>query len=80
MIIKFDGYGINEYVTGQNVSITKLKKLYLNVKHEEISNDGVIDLFCVRHNYERIPHFFYQDVISDIVIDLDTDYIYLPNR
>ncbi|MBH0346408.1 hypothetical protein BK731_17045 [Bacillus thuringiensis serovar muju] len=38
-----------------------------------------IDLFCVRHNYERIPHSFCKDVISDIVIDLDNDYIYLPN-
>ncbi|PET32715.1 hypothetical protein COD75_19595 [Bacillus anthracis] len=38
-----------------------------------------IDLFCVWHNYECIPRSFCKDVISDIVIDLDTDYIYLPN-
>ncbi|EJR63822.1 hypothetical protein [Bacillus toyonensis] len=75
MIIEFDGYGINEYVIGQYISITKLQRMYLNVKHEEISNDGFIDLFCVQHNYERIPHSFYKDVIS-----LDTAYIYLPNR
>ncbi|AIE79578.1 Glutamate-rich protein grpB [Bacillus cereus] len=40
MIIEFDGYGINEYVAGQCVSITKLKRMYLNVKHEGISNGG----------------------------------------
>lgn len=79
MIIEFDGYGINEYVAGQCVSITKLKRMYLNVKHEGISNGGVIDLFCVRHNYECLPRSFCKDIISDIVIDLDTNYIYLPN-
>ncbi len=45
MIIEFDGYGINEYVIGQYISITKLQRMYLNVKHEEISNDGFIDFF-----------------------------------
>ncbi|MCM0004047.1 MULTISPECIES: hypothetical protein [Bacillus cereus group] len=79
MIIEFDGYGINEYVAGQCVSITKLKRMYLNVKHEGISNGGVIDLFCVRHNYDHIPCSFCKDFISEIVINLDTDYIYLPN-
>ncbi len=38
MVIEFDRYGINEHVTGQYVSITKLKRMYLNVKHAEISN------------------------------------------
>lgn len=80
MIIEFDGFGINEYVFGRNISIAKLKSMYLNVKNEELSYEGFIELFCIRNNYERIPQIFCKDIISDIVVDLDTDYIYLPTR
>ncbi len=54
--------------------------MYLNVKNEELSYEGFIELFCIRNNYERIPQIFCKDIISDIVVDLDTDYIYLPTR
>ncbi|AJG75383.1 hypothetical protein bcere0016_24200 [Bacillus cereus 95/8201] len=54
--------------------------MYLNVKNEEISNEELLTLFCVRYHYEKIPKLLQEDVLSDIVIDLDTDYIYIPNR
>ncbi|HDR7795726.1 TPA: hypothetical protein QCY19_004963 [Bacillus luti] len=80
MIIEFDGYGINEYVIGRNCSINELITMYLNVKNEEISNEGLLSLFCVRYHYKKIPKLLQEDVISNVVIDLDTDYIYIPNR
>ncbi|BCB37572.1 hypothetical protein BCJMU51_2459 [Bacillus cereus] len=75
MIIEFDGYGINEYVFGRNRSLNELIIMYLNVKNEELLN-----LFCVRYHYEKIQNLLQEDVLSDVVIDLDTDYIYIPTR
>ncbi|HDX9630704.1 TPA: hypothetical protein ROY30_004436 [Bacillus cereus] len=80
MIIEFDGYGINEYVFGRNCSLNKLKIMYLNVKNEEMSNEELLSLFCVKYHYEKIPKLLQEDLMSDVVIDLDTDYIYVPNR
>ncbi|HDX9610237.1 TPA: hypothetical protein ROY01_001235 [Bacillus toyonensis] len=80
MIIEFDGYGINEYVIGRNCSINKLITMYLNVKNEKVSNEYLLSLFCVRYHYKKIPKLLQEDIISDVVIDLDTDYIYIPNR
>ncbi|ACJ80808.1 hypothetical protein BCH308197_2564 [Bacillus cereus H3081.97] len=54
--------------------------MYLNVKNEEISNEDLLNLFCVRYHYEQIPKLLQENVLSDVVIDLDTDYIYIPNR
>lgn len=53
MIIEFDGYGINEYVFGRNCSLNELIIMYLNVKNEEISNEELLTLFCVRYHYEK---------------------------
>ncbi|MDJ1475996.1 hypothetical protein QBX67_11805 [Bacillus sp. LS15-K4] len=80
MIIEFDGYGINEYVIGLNCSLKELRKMYLNVKNEELPNEELLSLFCVRYHYEKIPKLLREDIMSDVVIDLDTDYIYVPNR
>lgn len=80
MIIEFDGYGINEYVFGRNCSLNELIIMYLNVKNEEISNEDLLNLFCIRYHYEQIPKLLQENVLSDVVIDLDTDYIYIPNR
>ncbi|GMR66417.1 hypothetical protein BAC7755_30870 [Bacillus sp. MN7755] len=54
--------------------------MYLNVKNEEISNEDLLNLFCVRYHYEKIPKLLQEDVLSNVVIDLDTDYIYIPTR
>ncbi|WP_163253799.1 hypothetical protein [Bacillus tropicus] len=80
MIIEFDGYGINEYVFGRNCSLNELLIMYLNVKNEEISNEELLTLFCVRYHYEKKQKLLQEDVLSDVVIDLNTDYIYIPNR
>ncbi|AZQ47677.1 hypothetical protein SNE23_12605 [Bacillus sp. RA(2023)] len=80
MIIEFDGYGINEYVFGRNCSLNELIIMYLNVKNEEICNEELLNLFCVRYHYEKIQKLLQEDVLSDVVIDLDTDYIYIPTR
>lgn len=80
MIIEFDGYGINEYVFGHNCSLNELIIMYLNVKNEEISNEELLNLFCVRYHYEKIQKLLQENVLSDVVIDLDTDYIYIPTR
>ncbi|MGZ7149351.1 hypothetical protein [Bacillus sp. BC08] len=80
MIIEFDGYGINEYVIGFNCSLNELRTMYLNVKNEEISNEELLSLFCVHYHYEKNQKLLREDVTSDVVIDLDTDYIYVPNR
>ncbi|HDR6318438.1 TPA: hypothetical protein QCU53_005295 [Bacillus thuringiensis] len=80
MIIEFDGYGINEYVIGLNYSLNELRTMYLNVKNEEMSNEELLILFCVQYQYEKTPKLLQEDVLSDVVIDLDTDYIYVPNR
>ncbi|UYW71898.1 hypothetical protein [Bacillus cereus] len=71
---------MNEYVFGRNCSLNELIIMYLNVKNEEISNEELLNLFCVRYHYEKIQKLLQEDVLSDIVIDLDTDYIYIPNR
>ncbi|BCD23476.1 hypothetical protein BC30090_2373 [Bacillus cereus] len=80
MIIEFDGYGINKYVFDLNCSLKELMIMYLNVKNEEISNEELLILFCMRYHYERIPKLLQEDLLSDVAIDLDTDYIYIPNR
>jgi hypothetical protein len=80
MIIEFDGYGINEYVIGHNCSIADLKKKYKTIKHNDLSYNEIVTLFCVRNNYQRISKVYLKDISSDIVIDLDTDYIYIPKR
>ncbi|MBJ8052283.1 hypothetical protein JDS87_09680 [Bacillus cereus] len=80
MIIEFDEYGINEYVISHNCSISELKTMYFNVKNEELSNEDLLSLFFVRYHYENIPKSLQEDITSDVVIDLDTDYIYIPNR
>ncbi|HDR7783725.1 MULTISPECIES: hypothetical protein [Bacillus] len=80
MIIEFDGYRINEYVIGRNCSLNELRRMYLHVKNEEISNEDLLSLFCVQYHYEKPPKLLQEDVMSDVVIDLDTDYIYIPNR
>lgn len=80
MIIEFDGYGINKYVFDLNCSLKELMIMYLNVKNEEISNEELLILFCMRYHYERIPKLLQEDFLSDVAIDLDTDYIYIPNR
>ncbi|MGH1277762.1 hypothetical protein [Bacillus basilensis] len=80
MIIEFDGYGINKYVFGRNFSLNELIIMYLNVKNEEISNEDLLNLFCVRYHYEKIPKLLQEDILSNVVIDLDTDYIYIPTR
>ncbi|EJS54745.1 hypothetical protein ICG_03007 [Bacillus cereus BAG1X1-3] len=54
--------------------------MYLNVKNEELSNEELINLFCVRYHFETIPKSLQEEIKSDVVIDLDTDYIYIPNR
>ncbi|KZD27399.1 hypothetical protein B4082_5345 [Bacillus cereus] len=54
--------------------------MYFNVKNEEISNEDLLSLFCVRYQYEKIPELLQDDFMSDVVIDLDTGYIYIPNR
>lgn len=53
MIIEFDGYRINEYVIGRNCSLDELILMYLNVKNEELSNEDLLSLFCVRYQYEK---------------------------
>ncbi|MFA2691397.1 hypothetical protein [Bacillus mycoides] len=80
MIIEFDGYGINEYVIGSNCSIADLKKKYKNIKHNDLSYNEIVSLFCVRNNYQRISKIYSKDILSDIVVDLDTDYVYIPRR
>ena len=80
MIIEFEGYRINEYVIGLTCSLDELTLMYLNVKNKQISNEDLLSLFCVWYQYEKIPKLLQEDVISDVVIDLDTDYIYTPNR
>ncbi|MCU5376052.1 hypothetical protein OCA08_02705 [Bacillus cereus] len=80
MIIEFDGYGINECIIGLNHSLNELRTMYLQVKTEEISNEDLLSLFCMRYHYEKIPKLLQEDIMSDVVIDLDTDYIYIPNR
>ncbi|WP_219914185.1 hypothetical protein, partial [Bacillus paranthracis] len=65
---------------GRNCSLNELIIMYLNVKNEEISNEDLLNLFCVRYHYEQIPKLLQENVLSDVVIDLDTDYIYIPNR
>ncbi|MDP1458200.1 hypothetical protein [Bacillus wiedmannii] len=80
MIIEFDGYEINEYVIGLNCSLNELRTMYLNVKNEEISNEDLLSLFCVRYHYEKLSKLLQEEVLSNVVIDLDTDYIYIPNR
>ncbi|MGW6193146.1 hypothetical protein ACWFRC_21030 [Bacillus cereus] len=80
MIIEFDGYRINEYVIGRKRSISELKKMYFNVKNEELSNEDLVSLFCVRYHFENIPKSLQEDITSDVVIDLDTDYIYIHTR
>ncbi|AZJ20660.1 MULTISPECIES: hypothetical protein [Bacillus] len=80
MIIEFDGYRMNEYVIGRNCSLNELRTIYLHVKNEELSNEELLSLFCVRYHYERIPKLLREYIMSDVVIDLDTDYIYIPNR
>ncbi|CAM3950835.1 hypothetical protein BAQ48_19905 [Bacillus luti] len=80
MIIEFDGYRINESVIGSNCSLNKLKAMYLNVKNEELSNEDLLRLFCMHYHYEIIPKSLQEAGMSDVVIDLDTDYIYIPNR
>ncbi|MBE7103536.1 hypothetical protein FT637_10860 [Bacillus cereus] len=80
MIIEFDGYGINEYVIAHNCSISEFKTMYFNVKNEELSNKDHVSLFCIRYHYENIPKSLQEDITSDVVTDLDTDYIYIPTR
>lgn len=80
MIIEFDGYEINEYVIGSNCSIADLKKKYKNVKRDDLSYKEIVAVFCVRNNYQLISKVYLKDILSDIVIDLDTDYIYIPRR
>ncbi|MCC2507808.1 MULTISPECIES: hypothetical protein [Bacillus cereus group] len=80
MIIEFDGYEINEYVIGFTCSIHEIRTMYLHVKSEELSNEDLLSLFCIRYHYEKIPKLLREDVMSAVVIDLDTDYIYIPNR
>ncbi|CUB14294.1 hypothetical protein BN2127_JRS1_05177 [Bacillus cereus] len=80
MIIEFGGYGINEYVIGFNCSLNEVRTMYLNVKNEELSNEDLLSLFCVRYHYEKPKKLLQEDVLSDVVIDLDTDYIYIPNK
>ncbi|MCU0096437.1 hypothetical protein N7917_20780 [Bacillus sp. OR9] len=80
MIIEFDGYEINEYVIYFTCSLDELTLMYFNVKNEEISNEDLLSLFCVRYQYEKIPELLQDDFMSDVVIDLDTGYIYIPNR
>ncbi|MED0989482.1 hypothetical protein [Bacillus nitratireducens] len=80
MIIEFDGYEINEYAIGPNCSINQLIVMYLNVKNEELSNENLVSLFCARYHFENIPKSLQENITSDVVIDLDTDYIYIPNR
>ncbi|KXY97757.1 MULTISPECIES: hypothetical protein [Bacillus cereus group] len=80
MIIEFDGYRINEYVIGFNCSLHEIRTMYLNVKSEVLSNEDLLSLFCVRYHYEKLPKILKKEVLSDVVIDLDTDYIYIPNR
>lgn len=65
---------------GRNCSLNELILMYVNVKNEEISNEDLLNLFCVRYHYEQIPKLLEENVLSDVVIDLDTDYIYIPNR
>ncbi|MEJ9111237.1 hypothetical protein LAV76_00490 [Bacillus paramobilis] len=79
MIIEFDGYRINECVIGLNRSLNELRIMYLHVKTDEISNEDLLSLFCVHYHYEKIPKLLREDVTVDVVIDLDTDYIYVPN-
>ncbi|MGN4443658.1 hypothetical protein ACTFOB_01765 [Bacillus cereus group sp. MYBK79-1] len=80
MIIEFDGYGINEHVIGFNCSLHEIRTMYLNVKSEDLSTEDLLSLFCVRYHYEKLPKLLQEEVLSDVVIDLDTDYIYIPNR
>ncbi|KKZ92989.1 hypothetical protein B4147_2225 [Bacillus wiedmannii] len=54
--------------------------MYLNVKNKQISNEDLLNLFCVRYHYEKIPKLLQDNFMSDVVIDLDTGYIYIPNR
>ncbi|EEL99323.1 hypothetical protein M2E15_5925 [Bacillus mycoides] len=54
--------------------------MFFNVKNEELSNEELINLFCVRYHFENIPKSLQEDIKTDVVIDLDTDYIYIPNR
>ncbi|PFV70451.1 hypothetical protein COL05_28295 [Bacillus sp. AFS059628] len=80
MIIEFDGYGINEYVIGLNCSLNELRTMYINMKNEKISNEEPLSLFCVQYHYKRIPKLLREYIMSNVVIDLDTNYIYIPNR
>ncbi|PHD55865.1 hypothetical protein [Bacillus wiedmannii] len=80
MIIEFDGYRINEYVIGLTCSLDELTLMYSNVKNKQISNEDLLNLFCVRYHYEKIPKLLQDNFMSDVVIDLDTGYIYIPNR
>lgn len=80
MIIEFDGYEINEYVIGLTCSIHEIRTMYLHVKSEELSNEDLLSLFCVRYHFEKSSKLLQEEVLSDAVIDLDTDYIYIPTR
>lgn len=58
MIIEFDGYRINEYVIGLTCSLDELTLMYLNVKNKQISNEDLLNLFCVRYHYEKFQSYY----------------------
>ncbi|WP_242272848.1 hypothetical protein [Bacillus cereus group sp. BfR-BA-01310] len=80
MIVEFEGFEINEYIIGSNCSIADLKKKYQSIKQDDLSYNEIVTLFCVKNNYQRISKVYLKGFLSDIVIDLDTDYIYFPRR
>ncbi|CAM4504827.1 hypothetical protein FHS16_005688 [Paenibacillus endophyticus] len=79
MVIELDGFFENSFLIGNTCSITDLSNKYRIAKNQCTNMSEFTDVFCRLFQFERVPSSHLESVRSDIVIDIDTDYIYAPS-
>lgn len=78
MIVEIDGYFEKVLLIGKTCSISELRKKYETAKTRCTNINEFTDIFCRMFQFERLPSSLEIGVRPDVVIDTDTDRIYMP--
>ena len=80
LIVEIDGYFENVLIIGKTCSFSELRKKYEIAKTRCTNISEFTDIFCRMFQFERLPSSHQIDVRPGVVIDTDTDRIYMPRH
>lgn len=77
MIVEFESYVQDVQCFGKAHSVLQLRQMYKQAKRYA-SDEPISIVFCRLYSFELLPYD--AELHVDVIIDCDTDYIYVPKR